>query len=101
MNMNVKQAPCVEQLNTEIPAERLPWSEITDAERIERLREIVKGMSRSAEHGNRKLCRVEDTVNKHQHGPAGEVLTPAQRHDNYLGGICSGSEKAVLGGEWF
>ena len=91
-----------ESILAESSRKRLPWSEITDDERIERMREMIKGMSRSAQHSNEKLYGVERVINKHQHGATGEVLIPADnRYDNPLGGICSGAENAIPGGEWF
>lgn len=54
------------------------WEELTDAEKIDRLREVVASLSRDNETLSKGLV---DLV-RHQHGPDGSVLTPLKHPDS-------------------
>jgi len=78
--------------------ERLPWCDITDAEKVERLRVLLKRTQKTIERLEERLYDSEQTANKHQHGADGAVLVRAGR--DYGRPMC-GTEQCQPGKEWF
>ena len=84
----------------EVSRERLPWSQITDAERIERLREIAKREQREKAQLRQEIYALRNIVLYHRHGQDNELLIPAQqKHDGQ--GITCDLTNARPGQEWF
>jgi hypothetical protein len=54
------------------------WEELTDAQKIDRLREVVASLSRDNETLSKGLAELV----RHQHGPDGSILTPLKHHDS-------------------
>ena len=82
----------------EVSRDRLPWSEITDAEKVERLRTVIKQGQEVAGRTHEKQQDIEDTLETHRHGVDGTVLVPAR--NNRCRPTC-GSERCQPGKEWF
>jgi hypothetical protein len=55
------------------------WSELTDAEKVERMREILKRSERRNEELQEMLHRLAPLVTGHQHGSDGRPVVPADR----------------------
>lgn len=67
------------------------WDELDDAERVERMREVVKRLQRQVEAQAVVIGRLEE----HTHAGDGSLLIPLRnRH-----GLCEGSYRR--GEEWF
>jgi len=82
----------------EVSRARLPWSEITDAEKVERLRTVIKRGQEVAGRTYEKQQDIADTLETHRHGADGTVLVPARNHRDRP--TC-GSEQCQPGKEWF
>ena len=82
----------------EVSRDCLPWSEITVAEKIERLRTVIKQGQKVAGSTYEKQLDIEDTLETHRHGADGTVLVPARKH---RGRPTCGSERCQPGKEWF
>ena len=82
----------------QINRERLPCCDITDAEKVERLRVLLKRTQKTIERLEERLYDSEQTANKHQHGADGAVLVRAGR--DYGRPMC-GTEQCQPGKEWF
>lgn len=67
------------ELKKEIPRARLPWAEITDAERVQRLREVIKCDQASVAALRREVAELRDILMRHRHGSDNELLVPAER----------------------
>jgi hypothetical protein len=86
------------ELGKEVRRDRLPWCEITDTEKIERLRTVIKQGQEVAGRTYEKQQDIEDTLETHRHGADGMVLVPAR---NNRGRPTCGSERCPPGKEWF
>ena len=53
------------------------WDELTDAERIQRLRDVVVNLSQE----NARMSRALVRLHVHRHGESGELLAPLYRED--------------------
>ena len=54
------------------------WSELTDAEKIERLHQVVKQLMGDVKRTSRVADAARRTSEAHQHATSGEVLVPAR-----------------------
>lgn len=61
----------------ELERARMPWEEITDSERIERLRCIIKQDQNRIGKLSQEISELRDLIRRHRHGDDHEVLTPA------------------------
>lgn len=86
------------QVERPVNRERLPWCDITDAEKVERLRVILKRTQDAMGRMEERLYETEQITNKHQHGPDGSVLIRAGRG---VGRLTCGAEQCQPGKEWF
>ena len=77
---------------------RLPWCDITDAEKVERLRVLLKCTQETINRLKERLYKSEQIANEHQHGADGAVLVRAGR--DYGGSSCP-TEQCQPGKEWF
>lgn len=92
-----EQKPEIKQ--REVPRERLPWNEITDAERVQRLREIIKRDQMGAGVLRREIGELREIFMRHQHGANNAVLVSAERQSHY--GQTEVASGCKLGQEWF
>ena len=81
----------------EIPRERMPWGEITDSERVQRLREVIKRDQRTTCALRREVGELREILMQHQHGVSG-LLVPAERRCN---GQAEMEQGCKPGQEWF
>jgi len=51
-----------------------PWSELTDAQKIERQRDVIKDLQRTVGFMNDRLLRLESNFNQHSHTEKGIVV---------------------------
>jgi len=67
------------------------WSELTDSEKIERMREIVKSLANyTIPRIQRQTIKLERDFYNHSHNEKGEIVTKVERYDSEnseLGGI--------------
>ena len=77
---------------------RLPWCDITDAEKVERLRVLLKCTQETINRLKERLYKSEQIANEHQHGADGAVLVRAGR--DYGMPNCV-TELCQPGKEWF
>lgn len=70
-----------ENTNDEITEEQkiagMPWEELTDSQRIERLRYIIKQEQNQTGKLRQEINELRDLIRRHRHGDDHEVLTPA------------------------
>lgn len=76
------------------PSRRLAWSEITDAQKIERMHDIVKQEGRELDRLREELYKLR----YHQHKENGDMLIPYS-HSNSRGEIESMASPEA--GPWF
>jgi hypothetical protein len=72
----------------------MPWQELPDAQKIERMREIVKRLMRQVE----RLERNARVLRRHSHNATGEVVVSFGDHYD---GEPEASVKSEFKGEWF
>lgn len=73
----------------ELERARMPWEEITDSERIERLRYIIRQDQNRIGKMQRELDELRDEIREHRHGNDDKVLLPASmRNRGYLNAGC-------------
>ena len=82
----------------QVNRERLPWCDITDAEKVERLRMLLKRTQETIGRLEERLYESEYIVNQHQHGADGTVLVRAGRD---CGRPMCGAEQCQPDKEWF
>jgi hypothetical protein len=85
------------ELKIEIPRERMPWVEITDAERVQRLREVIKRDQNVTSAMRREVGELREILMQHQHGASG-LLVPAERRCHGQAELAQGCKP---GQEWF
>ena len=70
--------------------EMLPWEEIADAERIERLRYIIKQEQKQTGKLRQEISELRDLICRHRHGDDHEVLVSASmvNRGGLHGGCC-------------
>ena len=56
---------------------RMPWEEITETERIERLRYIIKQEQNRNGELSQEISELRDLIRRHRHGDDHEVLVSA------------------------
>ena len=56
---------------------RMPWEEITETERIERLRYIIKQEQNRNGKLSQEISELRDLIRRHRHGDDHEVLVSA------------------------
>ena len=83
----------------EVRRDRLPWAEISDIEKTERLREIVKRTQALNAELRRALWDLRETATQHEHGANGKPMVAAERIDRQA--PTCGSERIAAGKEWF
>lgn len=88
-----------ERTTIEVPRERLPWAEITESERLERLRTIIKREQQDRARVREEMGELREMVLNHRHGEDNTLLIPAGRRNN--GGMCCEQENIKPGQEWF
>ena len=86
------------ELKREIPRERLPWAEITDAERVQRLREVIKRDQASVAALRREVGDLREILMQHRHGSDNALLVPAERRCHGQAELAQGCKP---GQEWF
>jgi hypothetical protein len=72
----------------------MTWQELPDAQKIERMREIVKRLMRQVE----RLDRTARSLRRHSHNATGEVVVSFGDHYD---GEPESSGRSVFKGEWF
>lgn len=74
----------------------LPWEKLTDTERIERMRDVVKSLQREIRLIRVETNRTSDIARNHIHSSDGRVMVEPG-YDNVGGSLCD--PKAEAG--WF
>ena len=82
-----------------VPRERLPWSEITESERQERLRVIIKREQEARNRLSQEISELRELVLNHRHGADDTLLVPAGRRSG--GGLSCEQASVKPGQEWF
>lgn len=77
--------------------ERLPWSEITDVEKLERIRTVLKETQNALGRTTERIVEPECIANRHQHAPDGSVMI---RAENRYGHPMPCSPSCLPGKEW-
>lgn len=73
------------------PRREKNWPELTDAEKIERMRDQVRLLKRIVDAHDRGVSALTN----HSHGPTGELLVPLNSHRN----TCEANYRR--GEDWF
>lgn len=97
--MSVDQMPMA-KTEIEVPRERLPWAQITESERLERLRTIIKSDQRDRERLRGELREMRKMLMNHRHGADETLLIPASNSGGDSG-MCCESANIKPGQEWF
>lgn len=82
-----------------VPRDLLPWSEITESERQERLRTIIKRQQEAHNRQSQEINELRELVLNHRHGADDTLLIPAGRRSG--GGLCCEASNVKPGQEWF
>lgn len=73
--------------------ERMPWEDISDSERIQRLRQVIKQDENRIGKLTRELDELREQMREHRHGNDEKVLLPASLHNRgYFNTGCCESE---------
>lgn len=75
----------------ELELRRKPWNELTDQQKIERQRDIVKDLQRTIGFMQDRLSRVESNFNQHSHTEKG-IVVPLM-NNGLLGAVGAGLSK--------
>lgn len=68
------------------------WTELTDAQKIERQRDVIKDLQRTVGFMNDRLFRLESNFNQHSHTEKGIVV--ALMHNGLAGALSQGAKLA-------
>jgi hypothetical protein len=71
------------------------WHELSDAEKIDRMHGVVKGLLHTIDGQRRELGMLR----RHQHSGSGELMIPANHAENSYGGLSERQISKDRGGE--
>ena len=72
------------ELNAYVPPK--DWKDITDGEKIERMREVIKQLSSNLARSQSDIHYLRENFKKHEHSDKG-ITVPFNEYNNTLNGI--------------